>query len=304
LVTNTTSDRRFLLKPSMVVDGVFLYCLARAAERYGVLVHSLYVASNHIHLVVTDTRGELSLFMAWLDRHVALCLLEHYADQYPKRTLETIWSNGSFDATLLVTHGAIIEALVYGMTNSVKDGLVPDYRQWPGLCTRPSDWLQPVRSAKRPALFFKQNNPVFAEVDYQFTIPLQFADRTPEQFVRDIEALIEEEQRAIHATRNGRPFLGVKAIVGVDPFDSPQSPRPQGTRNPTVKAATDSAAYSLAIAAVRAFREAYRVAWRAFCDGAQAIFPSGTLQMRKLYKVQCAPDDFAWCCLALAPAPA
>jgi hypothetical protein len=31
--------------------------------------------------VVTDTRGELSLFMGWLDRHIALCMLEHYADQ-------------------------------------------------------------------------------------------------------------------------------------------------------------------------------------------------------------------------------
>lgn len=180
---------------------------------------------------------------------------------------------------------------------------MPDYRQWPGLCSRPSDWLQPARSVKRPALFFSQDNPAFVETHYRLTIPPQFADRTPELFVRDIEAMIEQEQRAIHATRNGKPFLGVEAIVAADPFDAPATQRPRGTRNPTVKAAADSEAYKMAIAAVRPFREAYRIAWRAICDGAQAIFPSGTLQMRTLYNVPCAPDDYAWCCLALVPAP-
>jgi REP element-mobilizing transposase RayT len=78
LVTCTTHDSRFLLKPSPVVEQVVLYCLFRAAARHDVLVHAAVVESSHIHLVVTDTRGLLSDFMTWLDRHVAVCLLEHY----------------------------------------------------------------------------------------------------------------------------------------------------------------------------------------------------------------------------------
>ena len=195
-----------------------------------------------------------------------------------------------------------MSALVYVATNSVKDGLVPDYRKWPGLCSRPRDWLSNERSVARPTLFFNAKNPEHAQINYQFTIPLQFADRTPEHFARDVEALIRDKQTAIRATRTGKPFLGVNSVLAVDPFDSPTTQRPRGKRNPTVKAGGDAVAYNLARKAVRTFRDAYRIAWRMFCDGARVVFPAGTLLMRKRYGVECDPDDFDWCCRAPAPA--
>jgi hypothetical protein len=51
-----------------------------------------------------------------------------------------------------------LPALVYAATNPVKDGLVVDYRKWPRLCSRPSDWLASERIAKRPKLFFNDKN--------------------------------------------------------------------------------------------------------------------------------------------------
>jgi putative transposase len=300
LVTCTTNDSRFLLKPDAVVQHVFLYCLFRAAHAFGVLVHFVIVESTHVHLVLTDTRGLLSDFMTWLNRHVAVCLLEHYRSRYPNRRLEALWSKRSFNATLLVTPNAILDALVYAATNPVKDGLVVDYRKWPGLCSRPSDWLASERIATRPKLFFSDKSPDYAEVSYGFTIPPQFADRTPDQFVRDVETLIRDKHNAILAARSGKAFLGVNAVLAADPFDAPSTQRPRGHRSPTVKAGGDSAAYDLAKHAVRAFREAYRAAWLLFCQGKSVLFPAGTLLMRKLYDVSCAPDDFDWCCRAPA----
>jgi len=76
----------FLLKPDEVVNQVMLFCLFRAAEEFGVLVHSVMVESNHFHAVVTDVRGELSKFMHWVDMMTAKNLIAHYESKRLRRT--------------------------------------------------------------------------------------------------------------------------------------------------------------------------------------------------------------------------
>ncbi|MBK6848690.1 MAG: hypothetical protein IPG96_14555 [Proteobacteria bacterium] len=49
LVTRRCVQRQFLLRPSATVNGIIGYCLAVAAERYGVRVHAFCVLSNHLH---------------------------------------------------------------------------------------------------------------------------------------------------------------------------------------------------------------------------------------------------------------
>ncbi|HSN82506.1 MAG TPA: transposase, partial [Polyangiales bacterium] len=41
LVTRRCMGRRFLLRPDALLNQVFVYCLARAAEKHGVEVHAL-----------------------------------------------------------------------------------------------------------------------------------------------------------------------------------------------------------------------------------------------------------------------
>ena len=53
-MTRRCSERRFFLQPRRVTNEIFLYVLAVAARRYGILVHAFCVLSNHCHLVVTD----------------------------------------------------------------------------------------------------------------------------------------------------------------------------------------------------------------------------------------------------------
>jgi REP element-mobilizing transposase RayT len=59
LVTRRCIGRRFLLRPDDALNNAFLYCLARAADTYGVEVHAFCVMSNHYHLVLTDPQGVL-----------------------------------------------------------------------------------------------------------------------------------------------------------------------------------------------------------------------------------------------------
>jgi len=300
LVTRTTSDRRFLLKPGLV-DEPFLYCAFRAAAQHGVLLHQLTVESNHYHLVCTDTRGELSEFVAWLNRHVALCLLAHYRRQYPDRTLENIWSNDAFNATLLINEEAILEAIVYSVVNPVKDGLIADLSKWPGICTRTDAWLDGPITVQRPKAYFRQDEAEHGRVTGQFVVPQQFAKVHPADFARAVRHRIEGALRTIRKAREGKAFVGAKALLGADPFDAPRSPRSSSKRNPTVKASGDGERYALARKAVRAFHEAYRIALDKFRGGvSRALFPSGTLMMRKRFKVRCSADDFFWCCRAPA----
>jgi putative transposase len=147
LVTRTTVMSLYLLTPNQTVNQIFEYCLAWAAQKYGILLHAVSVESTHFHIELTDALGRLSDFVQELDRCVARCLLEYYRERFPRRRLDALWSPAeSFNATLLVTANAILDELLYTLINPIKDGLVHDYRKWPGFNTRPSDWRGKVRS--------------------------------------------------------------------------------------------------------------------------------------------------------------
>ena len=115
MVTRTTANSLFLLVPGKVTNGIFEYCLARAAHQFGVLIHAVSVESNHYHMVITDVRGELSEFMQELNRTVARCLTKYLKQRY-KRRIDTVWTTSqSFSGQLLVDREIIIKKIVYVM---------------------------------------------------------------------------------------------------------------------------------------------------------------------------------------------
>jgi putative transposase len=304
LVTQTVHDRRFLLMPSPVVNEVVLYCAFRAAAVTGVDIHWLFVHTNHIHLGTTDPSTELSAFMQTMNRLIAKCLIEHYEHTHPNEHLDAIWSRRSFSDVKLLTPNAVLQEMVYSLTNPVKDGIVRDYRRWPGVCSRPSDWAGEVRFAPRPRLFFDQSNDAWASVPYRFTVPPMLRDRPLERLIADVDALLRDEQQALCATHEaeGRSFRGLDAVLAADPFDSPTSRRPKGRTNPTVAAGGDRDMLRAGIRLVRSFRELYREAWRAYRAGARdVLFPAGTLKMRLLHSVCCDQLAAPWCAVAVAP---
>jgi putative transposase len=303
LVTQTVHDRRFLLTPSRVVNEVVLYCAFRAAAVTGVEIHWLFVHTNHMHLGVTDPGTQLSAFMQAMNRMIAKCLIEHYEQTHPHEHLDALWSRRSFSDVKLLTPNAVLQEMVYSLTNPVKDGIVRDYRSWQGLCSRPSDWAHAEREAPRPRLFFDQDDDAWASVPYRFTVPPMLRDRPLDQLIADVDTLLRDEQQALCAKHaaEGRRFLGLKAVLAASPFDSPSSRRPKGKTNPTVAAGGDRDLLRAGIRLVRSFRERYREAWQAYRAGTRdARFPAGTLKMRLLHGVCCDEVAAPWCAAALA----
>lgn len=294
LVTRTTVMSLFLLAPSQTVNEIMEYCIAWAARGRGILVHAVSVQSNHFHLVVTDTQGRLSDFMQELNRSAARCLLAYYRERFPDRRLDAVWTHAqSFNATQLITSNAVLDEIVYTLTNPVKDGLVSDFCDWPGFNTRPSDWRRGTRTARRPSFYFK-NTP--EQLTYEVCAPAHLADST-EQAIATVELQIcaAQQQAAIELKLQGRSFAGVSNVLATDPLDAPKTPRPGNKLNPTLAAGGDHQALATAKRALKLFRIAYRAAWEEFKACAKAIFPGGTLLMRTRFGQACAPLDACWC---------
>ncbi|ABS26525.1 protein of unknown function DUF1568 [Anaeromyxobacter sp. Fw109-5] len=108
LVTRRCAQRQFLLRPSAVVNEVFLYVLAVAAERFGVLVHAFCVLSNHFHLVVTDPDAQLPAFEQYLDSLVARALNASLG------RWEAFWAPSSYSAVALVSPEDVLDSLTRG----------------------------------------------------------------------------------------------------------------------------------------------------------------------------------------------
>jgi putative transposase len=306
LVTRTCAERRMLLTPDPTVNQLFAYCVARAALGCDIEVHALSVESNHYHAVVTDHSGDaLSAFEHALNRLVACCLKEHYRHLYPERELERIWARRSFISVVLLTPNAVRRAIAYTLTNPVKDGLVPDYRKWPGLNTKPRHWTMAPRIQERPELFFDQACPDWETLPLTLTPPpLLLLGSDLQTVTREVEDLVLSEQRRLTAERAAehKGYVGVKGVLSVDPFDQPARPRKRSALDPTLAAGGDREVMNLAKKYLKHFRGAYREAYKHFTLGLEAQFPYGTLVMRLRFKALCAPGfQPPWCVVASGP---
>lgn len=298
-LTRTTSGRRFLLKPGPIVNQVFRYCLFFAAAKYGVLIHSISVQRNHFHAVVTDTRGNISDFMEWLNGMISRNLIKLYAKTHPHQHLDGIWSKDHFNAVILANAEAVKDAIAYDLTNPVKDGLVSDYRQWPGVCSRPSDWLKSAKRVRRPrGLYSSDRDPTTRWTHATLTIPPLLANQARAHAIADIERLIREKTAAAHAQMRfeGRAFLGVKGLLVADAFDAPHLPRVKSPSVPHAAAGGDRSMLRAVLASIRAFRSSYREAHLHFCRGVRNIvFPAGTFLLQKRFNVACDRLHPPWC---------
>ena len=117
-VTRRCSERRFFLRPSLLVNNILLYCLARAAEQFDVRVHAFCFMSSHMHLVVSDPSAVLPKFMHALDLAIAKAM----NTELERR--ESFWRAGSYDLVALEDDEAVLSAIVYTLMNPVAAGLV------------------------------------------------------------------------------------------------------------------------------------------------------------------------------------
>ncbi len=285
MVTRRCTQRQFLLRPSALVNQVFLYCLAYAAMGFGVEVVAFVVLSNHYHAIVVDTEGRLPEFMACLNRLVGKCINASLG------RFESLWSSEPYSAVQLETEEDIWDKLLYVLANPTAAGLVPTLSQWPGAHSDPRGYGSAPIVVERPGVYFRDDGLMPEKVKLELAVPTAFGDLNPRQFGTRLAKSLEARQ-AEHVAEfeaKSRSFLGREPVLAQSPYDKPKGPADHMNLNPRV-ACRDKWRRIEALGRLKEFLEAYREAWVAFKEGVKdVVFPAGTYWMCRHAGCQTAP---------------
>jgi hypothetical protein len=224
---------------------------------------------DHVHLVITDVRGEHPRFMHLLDLRVAKAM------NAGQGRWEGFWATGQPDVVVLGTPEAVLEALAYVAVNPVKAGLVESPGEWPGV-----NLVGPQRRiAKRPARYFNPRGKLPAEVQISVEAPpaaLQvpgWARRLRDEIARRVG----EARREMKAL--GRRFVGRAGVLATSIEERAKSREVKWAIVPRVAAVIVEARVEM-LRVVREFQAAYAGALEAWKAGDRdVVFPAGTWWM-------------------------
>jgi len=127
MISRRTTQRQFLLRPDPVTNATFVYCLAEAAQRFGIDVLLPCALSNHHHTIVFDRHGTVCQFVEHFHKLFAKAQNAH------RGRWENLWSSEQVCLVRLVDRADVLDKLVYVATNPVKHGLVDRVHHWPGV---------------------------------------------------------------------------------------------------------------------------------------------------------------------------
>lgn len=220
-VTVRCERRQFRLRPDQLrAEAVGFQLAAANAHCPGIQIHAVCQMTNHIHLVVTDTQSQLSNFMMRFNGLLARDI--NALDEVKGRFFER-----RFAASPILDLDAVVDRIVYTVCNPASANLVDSFEQWPGLCeafvgSPPKTFRRTDRRAFYRALRLAEQTGT--PVDENDFVQMRTLTLVPVPGVRPerIEAAIAERHRALHAKRGGS-VLGVRAVLAVDPFDTPIS---------------------------------------------------------------------------------
>jgi putative transposase len=280
LITRRCTQREFLLRPSALTNAIFLYVLAVAAQRTGVIVHAFCVMSNHVHLVLTDVRGRLPAFEHFLDGTAARAL------NVALGRSQAFWDDAGYSAVALATREAVIDSTAYVLANPVAAGLVAHGQDWPGLWSNPDLIGGEAIAATRPNVFFRKKGPMPASASLQLVPPPGFtADEFRSAVLSSLDARGEDARAAVAAS--GRRFLGVRRVLEQKTTTRATRPEKRGKLHPTV-ATRDKARRLEELSRISEFLARYRTARAAFLRGVRdVVFPAGTYWLRISCGVTC-----------------
>ena len=276
-LTRRCVNRMFLLRPDEQTNNNYLYCLILAAIRFNVVIIATCAVSNHHHTNLLDRDGRLPEFVHYFHALLARC-----QNCYRGRW-ENFWASGGPSAVELVEPGDIERAVVYTLTNPVKDFLVEEVTHWPGVNSWSALRADRALTATRPRHFFRKRMP--GRVELKMAVPAEAGVGSHATFVERVGAQIATVEDACRQERNttGRRILGRRAVLQQSPFDSPTSSSPRGKLSPRVKCA-DKWRRIETLTRNRAFVAAHREARLAWIADKPHAFPPGTWALRHLVK--------------------
>lgn len=275
LITRRCWTGLLLFSPQPWVPRVFGYCLALAAERYGIELHGFMVMSNHWHGLVTDPRGEIGKFLCDLHSLVARAI-----NQGRKRT-DGVWSRQPTSLVRLETEDSVIRSLTYLYTNPVTAELTHTGHAWPGLRGLIGVLGAHTGTQKRPKDFFQHDGPCPEEVFLRLTLPGTLV--TDEAAFRErLLGSIASRESEVQAQlkKEGRSFMGARAVQRQRWDRRPGEKLKRSWLSPTV-ASLDPERRIHMLRQRAIFLARYREALAEWKRGQYpVVFPEGTVQMR------------------------
>lgn len=274
MITRRTTQRQFLLRPDDETNNAFTYCMAEAAQRFGIDVILPSVLSNHHHLIVFDRDGRIVDFMQHHHKMFAKC------QNALRGRSENLWSSEPPCLLELVDREDVVAKLVYAATNPVKDGLVERVHHWPGVNGLMALLNDRSMTATRPRYFFRKDGRMPASVELRLVIPRELGD--PEGLRRMLRELVQATEQRYASLRalEGKRVLGRRAILRQSWNSSPASEKQSTGIRPRVAARSVWSRIE-ALRRDRAFLSAYRNARADLTAGRPATFPAGTYWLRR-----------------------
>ncbi len=268
MLTRRCTQRQFLLQPDDETNNAFVYCLAVAAQRYGIEVILPMAECNHHHTLYRDPLGNYPRFVEHFHKLVARCMNVH------RGRWENFWASEEPCVTQLLDPETVIEKLVYAATNPVKDLLVERVHHWPGTNGYTALVNRRVIHARKPKFFFRPEGPLPDEITLELVIPAELGPA--EEVIHKLRNRVREFEEQVLKERKatGRSIVGRRRILEQSWKSSPSSEEPR--RNLRPRFAGRREARMEAIASFREFQAAYREARQRWLAKLETTFPVGT----------------------------
>ena len=266
-VTTRTIGGLFLLRPSDEVNKIISGILARYARIHEMRVVFWVVLSNHAHgiLHVRDAR-QLALFMRDVNREIAKKIgpLQGWRRKLWYRRYDAI--------PIADEEESMVQRLAYMLSQSVKENLVSEVSQWPGIhAAHHIASGEPIRGEWRDGTLEGCQKRCRNELELT-KLPC-WADLSDEEYrdrVAEIVLRIETEA-AEKREREGKSCLGRDSILEQDPLKAPKSS--ECSPKPLFHAVSKRARESMK-QLFKAFLDAYLIASAELREGKlDTVFP-------------------------------
>jgi putative transposase len=283
MITRRVTQRMYLLRPERVVNELFEYCIADAAQRTGVKLIAWCAMSNHYHAVLYDPDGKVPEFCEHFHKMMAKPL------NLLRKRRENVWSTEETCVTRLVDINDVFDKVVYVLSNPAKADLVESIVHWPGS----SSWYrmgQKRVSVRRPRLHFRSDGVMPETAELHVVAPPGLKGETPAEWIARVRREVDLAESELRRKRlkEATPLVGRKQVLATKPADAPTTKAPRSKLRPAL-ACKDKERMKKARAELRGFRVAYRrvlLRLRAGMSGVE--FPVGTYRLRQL-GLRCAP---------------
>ena len=237
-ITRRTTRRLFLLNPDKkrIIWDIYWYVTAVLAEELGIEIHAVQILSNHMHEVLTDTRGEIARFLQQRNRLFANALKVLLGWK------EEVFARGGVSCVDLYGAEAILRQIAYTLANAVKAGLAHNPEDWPGVTHAATDiGIRKIR-VDRPKLYFDPDNKRWPEsAEITLTVPQELEsalggwEKARKRIVDTVAQAVLDARKL--ARKAGRFLKSLDAIYATKRTTKASSRETPGERNPTFAAA-------------------------------------------------------------------